>query len=71
MAEADDSPHRERLKAAGLIIADAIADALDRVHREVPGLTLEETADVLETAVKVIREAEGLPPSEAPQRAID
>jgi hypothetical protein len=35
----DDDAHRERLKAAGLIIADAIADALERVRREVPGLT--------------------------------
>ena len=55
----DEDAHRERLKAAGLIIADAIADALERVRREVPGLTIEETANVLETAVKVTRQSEG------------
>jgi hypothetical protein len=66
MAEADDSAHRERLKAAGLIIADAIADALERVRREVPGLTIEETANVLETAVKVTRQSEGWPESFSP-----
>jgi hypothetical protein len=65
MTEDDDSAHRERLNAAGLIIADAIADALDRVHLEVPGLTIEETADVFEKAVEVIRHSEGWPEPEA------
>jgi hypothetical protein len=60
----NDDAHRERLRVAGLIIADAIASALDRARQEVPGLTGKEMADALETAAKVIRQ-EGWPPSEA------
>ena len=61
----NDDAHRERLIEAGRIIADAIADALNRARQEVPGLTANEIADAFETAAKVIRQ-EGGPP-EVPQ----
>ena len=48
-------------RARRLILCDAIANALDRLRQEMPGLTAEETAVVFETAVKVIRQSEGWP----------
>ena len=61
MANDNDDAHSRKLNAAGLILCDAIANALDRLRQEMPGLTAEETAVVFETAVKVIRHSEGWP----------
>jgi hypothetical protein len=59
MANDDESAHRERLNAAGLIIAGAI----ERLPREVPGITIAEAASVLEMVARVLRESEGWPQS--------
>jgi hypothetical protein len=59
MANDNDDAHSRN--AAGLILCDAIANALDRLRQEMPGLTAEETAVVFETAVKAIRQSEGWP----------
>jgi hypothetical protein len=61
MANDNDDAHSRKLNAAGLILCDAIANALNRLRQEMPGLTAEETAVVFETAVKVIRQSEGWP----------
>ena len=61
MANDNDDAHSRKLNAAGLILCDAIANALDRLRQEMPGLTAEETAVVFETAVKAIRRSEGWP----------
>ena len=61
MANDNDDAHSGKLNAAGLILCDAIANTLDRLRQEMPGLTAEETAVVFETAVKVIRQSEGWP----------
>jgi hypothetical protein len=49
MAHDNDDAHSRKLDAAGLILCDAIANALDRLRQEMPGLTAEETAVVFET----------------------
>jgi hypothetical protein len=59
----DDDDHSRQLHAAGA----AIANALNRLRQEMPGLTAEETAAIFETAVKVTRQSEGWPQPEAPQ----
>jgi hypothetical protein len=61
MANDNDDAHSRKLNAAGLILCDAIANALHRLRQQMPGLTAEETAVVFETAVKVIRQSEGWP----------
>jgi hypothetical protein len=66
MANDNDDAHSRKLNAAGLILSDAIANALDRLRQEMPGLTAEETAAVFETTVKVIRQSEGWLQPEAP-----
>jgi hypothetical protein len=71
LAHDNDDAHSRKLDAAGLILCDAIANALDRLRQEMPGLTAEETAVVFETTVKVIRQSEGWPPFEASQKASD
>jgi len=71
MAHDNKDAHSRKLDAAGLILCDAIANALDRLRQEMPGLTSEETAVVFETTVKVIRQSEGWPPFEASQKASD
>jgi hypothetical protein len=71
MANNKDDAHIRKLDAAGLILCDAIASAIDRLRQEMPGLTADETAAVFERAVKVIRRSEGWPQPEAPKKAID
>jgi hypothetical protein len=65
MAE-DDSEHGRDLDAAGLIICDAIADALERLKEEMPSLTAQEIAAAFERAVEITRHAEDWP--EPPQK---
>jgi hypothetical protein len=57
----NDDGHSRDIDTAGLIICDAIADALDRLRQEMPTLTAEEMAAVFERAVKVTRHTEGWP----------
>jgi hypothetical protein len=70
-AHDNDDAHRRKLDAAGLILCDAIAAALDRLRQQMPGLTAQEAATVFERTVDLIRESEGWPPSEARGKAID
>jgi hypothetical protein len=53
----DDDAHLGRLKAAVPLILDAV----ERLPRAVPGLTIEEASLCLETAAKVIGQLEGWP----------
>jgi hypothetical protein len=39
----NDDAHSRKLNAAGLILCDAIAGALDRLRQEMSGLTAKET----------------------------
>jgi hypothetical protein len=70
LTDNDDAQSR-KLNAAGLILRDAIADALDRLRQQMPGLTAEEAATVFERTLEVIRESEGWRRPEAPPKAID
>jgi hypothetical protein len=67
----NDDAHSRKLSAAGLILRAAVADAVDRLRREMPGLTAEEAATVFERTVEAIRESEGWPQPEARRKAID
>jgi hypothetical protein len=67
----NNDAHRRKLDAAGLILRDAIAGALDRLRQQMPGLTAQEVATVFERTVDLIRESEGWPQPEARRKAID
>ena len=71
MAHDNDDAHSRKLDAAGLILCDAIAAALDRLRQQMPGLTTQEAATVFERTVDLIRESEGWPKPEARRKAID
>jgi len=52
-----DPAQKERFRAALPILGDAI----ERMPIDVPGITVEEVADVLEATAKMLRQCEGRP----------
>ena len=52
-----DPAQKERFRAALPILGDAI----ERMPIDVPGITVEEVADVLEATAKMLRQCEGWP----------
>ena len=49
------------LKARFMAAAPILMDAIDRLPIDVPGITIEEAADVVEAAAKMLRRCEGWP----------